>query len=267
MIKYLILFSLLASLVFSFSPEWVKEGLKVEYQIFTYNKDNPSSISSVSSVSFTVVSKVGQEIKIETRSPSTKTTPTGRPVNNATANSGEFWYEPSLLVNSYIGQNIDGWLISKIGEKINLAGKDWNVVYMTKTVGGFTKYRTVDKEKGLLLIENVTASNVVYDTRFSSITPPFESVAPPTQPPPPSTQPPAATPPPTAPPPVNPGETPVPPPATAPPATVPPAAPVATAPAGSLQPPDSNVPCCPIAFIFLALGGFVYYHKEIKKKN
>ncbi len=249
--RKLFLLLLLASFVFAAVPDWVKAGVKVTY-----------TATPGGDVSYEVLSVSATEVKIDQN-------PGGAPTDNATADSGSFWYDKSKTSTLGTDDIIDGWKIFEKDVVISAAGREWTTLKMKKTLFGQQTERWVDKETGLLIKQAIPSQTVV----LKSITPTFgsESATPTPAPLLSDTPAPADGDAPPAPPggSTQPSPNPTPQPSGQPAGAQPTGTPVTgqtpaptPGPVPDLKPPDSNVPCCPIAFLLLILGFVVYRHKN-----
>lgn len=93
-LKLLSILLVLLAVGFATAPSWIASGTNVNYT------------SGGNLITFTVTGMSGSDIDIRltTSSPASKGTIT----DNASAISGQFWFDPSLLGNAYQGEMLDG---------------------------------------------------------------------------------------------------------------------------------------------------------------
>lgn len=251
--KQLFLLLIMSAVIFASPPDWVRVGTKIEYTL-TQN-------TVTTTVLYEITSKTATEIKMRL---TVGGSPSGMPTDNASADSGTFWYATSRIAGANIDDTIDEWKVMEKDVTLSAAGTGWTATKLRKTVGGLQTDRYVDPATGLLIKDENSARSVV----FKSINPPFSSAVPSVQPP--SSAPPAPQQPAPQPNSTQPGQQPSPP---TMPQTVSPSPELivngtATLPSGpppdspDLKPPDTNVPCCPVAFILLLLGAIIVYKQQ-----
>ena len=245
--RKIFLLLLLVSFVLAAPPDWVKQGVKITY-----------TATPGGDVSYEVLSVSATEVKIDQ-------SPGGAPTDNASADSGSFWYDKSKTSTLSQDDSIDGWKIFEKDVVVTAAGKSWVTLKMKKTLFGQKTERWVEKETGLLIKQAIPSQTVL----LKSINPPFGSESATPVPSPilsgtPQPQPSPSDDLPPLPSDGQPSPTPSPQPSgqPTPSNTSAPSPAPAPGPVPDLKPPDSNVPCCPIAFMLLILGFVVYRHKN-----
>ncbi len=255
--RALVLCLLLLSMSFATAPSWVAPGASLNYS------------AGSDAVSFTVLSRNSTDIRIQIAVSSAPKPSTDFPGVwivrvAASGNSGQFWFDSSLLATAKTGSNIGDFKVKGSGTQ-SFAGESWETVTLEATLSGAKTTRVYDKKTGLMLKQTVDASGapevIISKYYFPSAAPPPSQ--PPAQPPANATQPPS-----------NGSGTP---PATPPPSQ-PPAEPDATPPSGqpyqpsqpSVEPGGEETPepapeppkkrpiteVCSGGFILLALVGF-----------
>jgi hypothetical protein len=171
-LKLLSILLVLLALGFAAAPSWIDSGASINYT------------SGGNAISFTVASRTSTEIQIQltTTSPKTHGTITG----NASADSGQFWFDPALLANAYNGETIDDFTVTDTGPQ-TLAGQSWNTITLQEMISGATSTQIYDVQTGLLLEQTVDADgvpNVVLSKYY------IPALAPPPPPPPTNVTPP-----------------------------------------------------------------------------
>jgi len=139
-----IIMALLALLAVSFSvaPSWVKSGVSLNYSVGS------------DLVSFSVLNRTDSnvQIKVFTKSTSHSTYPN----ENASAQSGQFWFDNSSLSSAYSGQNIGDYEVTDVNTQ-SFSGKQWDTVTLESTLSGAITTKVLDKKTGLLLKQTVNA--------------------------------------------------------------------------------------------------------------
>jgi hypothetical protein len=233
----LALLMLLAAAGFATAPAWVSKGVNLTYSVGS------------DSVTFAVLDRSAGDLKIQIFTKSTNHLSTA--TENESADSGQFWFDDSLLENAVKFQHIGDYEVTDVGTG-HYAGKDYNTITLTIDVGGATSTKVYDKETGLLLRNTVDAEGAPVVNLQSAYIPAFAPPPPPvnnTPPPANSTTSPPANPPPanTSQPPSNASQ-----PAQQPPAQTPPPQHYNTSPPATdetqpqePQPDKKKLPCCP----------------------
>ncbi|MEW6035325.1 MAG: hypothetical protein AB1529_01815 [Candidatus Micrarchaeota archaeon] len=191
--RALVLCLLLLSMSFATAPSWVAPGASLNYS------------AGSDAVSFTVLSRNSTDIRIQIAVSSAPKPSTG--TENASGNSGQFWFDSSLLATAKTGSSIGDFKV-KGSSTQSFAGETWETVTLEATLSGAKTTRIYDKKSGLMLKQTVEASGapevILSKYYFPSAAPPPSS--PPAQPPANATPPsngsgtPPATPPPSQPP-------------------------------------------------------------------
>jgi hypothetical protein len=174
-LKTLSVLLVLLSLGFATAPSWIAQGASLNYT------------SGTTSVSFLVTGVSGSNINIAltTAPPSA----TSNIVENATAESGQFWFDNSITSHAYEGELVNGLDVVSTGPQ-TFAGQSWNAVTLQGMVSdgmGNTVETTYiyDEQTGLLLEQTVDASgvpNVVLSQYYiPALVPPPQNVTPPQQ--------------------------------------------------------------------------------------
>jgi hypothetical protein len=171
------LFAILAviSLAFATAPIWVASGASLTYSAGT------------DSIAFNVVSANGSDIKINVVPASTGKTNTA--TENASADSGQFWYDNALLSSATVGSTVGDFAVVDESAQ-QFAGKQWNTITLEDTVSGAKTTKVYDKQSGLLLKQSVDSPGAPVIT-LTQFTIPGISAQPPAQQP---AQPPAQQP-------------------------------------------------------------------------
>lgn len=223
---------------FARAPSWIAVGTSINYTVGS------------SLYTFTVTEITSSQIKIDLKASSS----TSRLIDNATADSGQFWFDPTLLTSASAGRSIGDYSVVSTGED-SYAGKTFHTATLQIVLGGATTTKVFDVESGLLLDQRSSASGsspVLIRNYF------VQAWAPP----PPNVTAPAPTPTvnttPTAPAPTTPTSTPN---ATTPTPTptsnstsTPTPSPSTTAPTQTSAPASSSTCPCPESLFFVLLG-------------
>ena len=245
--KQLFLLLIFSSFIFAAAPNWIKKDVRVQY-----------TATPGGTVSYKITERTSSSITLDLN-PGTTT-------NDPTTDSGSFWYDSAKTASANIADSIDGWTVMDKDITVTAAGKDWTTIKLRKTVGGLQTDRYVDEQTGLLIKHENSAQSVTlssYTAQFSNTPPPTPNPAPGPSPNPSPSPSPNPSPSPSPSPQPPPSLTPSPSPGSAPPSnqTAPNPAPAPVS-APDLKPPDSSVPCCPVAFLLLVLGLVVYKQKN-----
>lgn len=231
----------LLALGFATAPSWIATGANLNYS------------QGGNTITFTVTGRTDTDILIQL----TTSTPLTKSIipENASLDSGHFWFDPTLLANAYQGEVFDGLTVMGTSQQ-TFAGQSWTAVTLQGTLSGVQTTEMYDQQTGILLKLTV-AGGVAPDVVLTQYYVP--ALAPP--PPPPQQNNTTTTPPPaqnstnstaTAPPPSNSSaapnttETTQPPPET----STPPANQTSSSPPSS----KSKSLCCPSSFILLLVG-------------
>jgi hypothetical protein len=228
---------------FSAAPSWVAQGAVLEYSVGT------------DTVKFTVLSSNGTDIRISIKAASASSAYTA--TENASADSGQFWYDSSELSSASVGADLGDFEVTGQGKQ-TFAGKEYDTITLEGVLDEVETTRIYEKQTGLLLKQTASAPGAPVVTLIS-FTPASAPAPPPPPPPPPppannTSQPPPSTPPST--PPAQPPSTPP----SVPPSTPPSQPPSEPPPVPEEEPPEKKPItelCCPSAFILLMLGFLV----------
>jgi len=249
--KIIIALLVMLAVCFSTAPSWVKPGINLNYSVAS------------DLVSFSVLNRTSSDVKLQvfTRSTSRSTYPN----ENASAQSGQFWFDNSSLSSAYSGQDIGDYEVTDVSTQ-TFAGKQWDTVTLESTLSGAITTKVLDKKTGVLLKQTVSAVGAPAVILQQFYVPDWVQV-----PVPPVNN--------TPPPPVNnTGNVTAPPPVNntvvnstqnnTPPAQTNATSQQNTTPSGQApwpsvpSPPDKPLPCCPAAFILLVLMFAVVSRKE-----
>ncbi|MBN1169685.1 hypothetical protein JXA56_01550 [Candidatus Micrarchaeota archaeon] len=138
--KSLSLLLLFAGIVFSTAPEWIAEGIELEYAV------------GGDKVVFSVVERTSTEIRVEIRSGTSVRTA----VENTSIISGQFWFDQSLLENASKYQYIEEFLVNSEGSQ-TFIGERWDTLTLETTLSGAKTTRIYDRKTGLMLKQTVSA--------------------------------------------------------------------------------------------------------------
>jgi hypothetical protein len=149
-------FAILAviSIGFATAPSWVASGASLTYSAGT------------DSIAFNVVSANGSDIKFNVVPSSTGKT--NKATENASADSGQFWFDNTLLSSATVGGTVGDF--SVVGESAQtFAGRQWNTITLEDTVSGAKTTKVYDKQSGLLLKQSVDSPDapVITLTQFA----------------------------------------------------------------------------------------------------
>lgn len=247
-LKNLFILFLFLSVVYSTAPSWVAQGVSLNYSMGT------------TSIYFTVTGNSNNQIHLSEKVVA-DTVSNLNPIENASKDFGNFWFDPAQLSSIFYGQTVDGYTYSAESQT-TFAGKTYDAITIQATIQGVTTNKIYDKTTGLLLEWDVTGQPTVY--LAAQYIPAFAPATPPPQ----NNQPPQNTPPP-PPPQNNSGNAPPPPPQqnTPPPqnnsqnkTTKPKLIPIP--PPAPSPPPSSSLPCCPSGFVLLILTFVMFKYKN-----
>ncbi len=238
--------------VFARAPSWISSGTSINYTV-------GSAIYT-----FTVTEVTSSQIKIDLKTSSSSST--SRLIDNATADSGQFWFDPTLLTSASAGRSIGGYSVISTSQE-SYAGKSFQTATLQIILGGVTTTKVFDIESGLLLDQRTSASGsspvLIRNYFVPAWAPPPPNVtapaspstpsSPPTTPPSQPTTPTPSTPTPSSPPVIN---------STSP-------TPNSSAPTNTSAPtptvPSSSSTCpCPESLFFVLLG-FLAVGKKVEK--
>ncbi len=180
-LKTLCILLVILALGFATAPSWIDSGANISYS------------SGGNTITFSVASRSGDNIQVllTMSSPMSK----GTIIENASADSDEFWYDPNLLANSYEGEMFGN--LSAMGtSQQSFAGQTWNAITLQGMIDGAQTTRVYDVQTGLLLKQSVDASgapDVVLVQEYipalippappvANVTPPQNNTPPPAQP-------------------------------------------------------------------------------------
>jgi len=173
-VKILMVLLALLPIGYSVAPAWVNTGVNLNYS------------AGSDAISFTVVSRSAEDIHLQLYTLSTdKTT---HPVENASADSGQFWFDTSLLSGASPGTFAGAYSVTDAGRQ-SFAGTDWDTVTLQSTVSGVVTTKVLDRSTGLMLKETFSAAGaptvtlVKYYIPGISPAPPQENSTTPAQPP------------------------------------------------------------------------------------
>jgi len=164
------IFVMLLTLGYAIAPTWIAQGAKLDYS------------AGSDTVSFTVIKANSTDLKIEIKSSSSSKVRTG--TENASASTGQFWFDSSLLSGASVGSTIEDYSVTQEGKQ-TFAGKEWDTITLQGLVSNATTTKIYDKKSGLLLKQTVDAQNVptVILTNFNIPSLTTYSAPPPTTPP------------------------------------------------------------------------------------
>lgn len=238
--------------VFARAPSWISSGTSINYTV-------GSAIYT-----FTVTEVTSSQIKIDLKTSSSSST--SRLIDNATADSGQFWFDPTLLTSASAGRSIGGYSVISTSQE-SYAGKSFQTATLQIILGGVTTTKVFDIESGLLLDQRTSASGsspvLIRNYFVPAWAPPPPNV---TAPAPPSTPQPAPTTPPSQP---TTPTTPTPNPSSPPVINSTSPTPNSSAPTNTSAPtptvPSSSSTCpCPESLFFVLLG-FLAVGKKVEK--
>ncbi|MBI5046865.1 hypothetical protein HZC07_03995 [Candidatus Micrarchaeota archaeon] len=158
----------LLAVAYSVAPAWVSEGVNINYTMGTDN------------VSFTVLNRTSTGINLAVKFASASKI--NRPTDNVSADSGQFWFDNSLLADAFIGRAIDEYIVVDESKKI-FAGKEWDTVSLETTVSGAVTTKIFDRKTGLMLKQTVSGVDAPTVTLVAAYIPAFEPAKPPPAPP------------------------------------------------------------------------------------
>lgn len=155
---------------FAASPDWVETGTELRY-LLTDGSGNSNMLFTVNAIEAT-------DIKITLELTQGSNVRVFRPVDKTDDVSGQFWFDQSRIGGSvFAGQLISGWSADETGTE-EIAGKQWDVVKLSKMLDSALIQVTHDKETGLLLRREVSVGGSVVETAtFQSIDPPFGALS------------------------------------------------------------------------------------------
>lgn len=139
--KTLAILLLIANFAFATAPEWIVKGVELEYKVGS------------DTVVFSVVERNSTEIEIDI-----KTGPKiQRATENASAITGQFWFDPALLEDASKYHHIeDEYEVVDIKSK-TIAGTEWEAVSLETMLSGAKTTKVYDRETGLMLSQTVLA--------------------------------------------------------------------------------------------------------------
>lgn len=129
--------------VFARAPSWISVGTSINYTV-------GSSVYT-----FSVTEVTSSQVKIDLKTSSSSST--SRLIDNATADSGQFWFDSTLLTSASAGRSIGGYSVVSTGQE-SYAGKSFQVATLQIILGGVTTTKVFDVESGLLLDQRTSAS-------------------------------------------------------------------------------------------------------------
>lgn len=139
----LLVLLLLVGGVFARAPSWVSSGTSINYTVGS------------ATYTFTVTEVSSSQIKIDLKTSSSSST--SRLIDNATADSGQFWFDPTLLTSASAGRSIGGYSVISTSQE-SYAGKSFQTATLQIILGGVTTTKVFDIESGLLLDQRTSAS-------------------------------------------------------------------------------------------------------------
>jgi hypothetical protein len=128
---------------YSVAPAWVDTGVNLNYSVGS------------DTVSFSVLNRTATDIRIQTFTFSTSHN--SFPDENASADSGQFWFDTSLLSSASSGDTVGSYSVTDESTQ-TFAGKSWDTVTLEGTVSGAMTTKVFDKTTGLLLKQTVDVS-------------------------------------------------------------------------------------------------------------
>jgi len=144
-LRSLAILLILLTVVSATAPSWIDTGVSVNYT------------AGGNSVSFTVTGRAGDDITILL---ATSPPPhTGTIKGNASSDSGQFWFDQSLLNHAYSGQDIDGLSVMGTSQQ-TIAGQTWDTVTLQGDISGAQTTQIYDTETGMLLKQSVDKEGV-----------------------------------------------------------------------------------------------------------
>jgi hypothetical protein len=183
--KILVLLLALLTVVYSVAPAWVVTGVNLNYSVGS------------TPFTFSVLSRNTTDIQVEEINLSSSKTP--HPGDeNASKDSGDFWFDSSLLSSASTGSTIGDYSVTDEGTQ-TFAGTSWDTLTLQGTVTGAMTTKVLDRKTGLLLKQTVDAPGAPVVTLTQYYIPSLAPAAAPpgnTQPAPAPTAPPANTSPP-----------------------------------------------------------------------
>ncbi|MFN7991183.1 MAG: hypothetical protein U0R44_03415 [Candidatus Micrarchaeia archaeon] len=164
----------LMPLVHPTAPAWVAAGVSLNYSVGS------------SAFTFIVLNRTSTDVRLQIQNHSSSKLLT--PTENASADYGQFWFDSSKLSGAQPGGSIGDFSVSETNKQ-TFAGKEWDTVTLTQTLGNSEMTKILDLQTGILLKQTVNAPGapVVMLQQYY-----IPSLAPPPPTPPPA-QPPANT--------------------------------------------------------------------------
>lgn len=138
-VKSVSLLLVLLALAYSTAPTWVDSGVSLNYSV------------GGGQVAFSVTGRTSSDVNInvvQQGSPHTM-------IENASEDSGEFWYDPSLLANAYGGKMIGVYTVTG-QSSMSFAGTTWNTISLQGSVSGASTTKIFDTTTGLLLQQTIS---------------------------------------------------------------------------------------------------------------
>ncbi len=130
--KYVALL-IMAALLHAAAPEWIDDGLVVNYELKDYQRGSIAS-PVVEALQFTVTSVNSRDIEVEVQQGTAKS----HPKDNVTGSSGQFWFDPALLSGTLVtGQSLAGWQVNELSAYTALE-KEFDSGLVSKTSGQAT---------------------------------------------------------------------------------------------------------------------------------
>jgi hypothetical protein len=133
------------SLGFATAPGWVANGTSLNYS------------SGGNLISFTVIGVSGGQISIAINTTSPKSSRAIK--EDASAISGQFWFDQPSLAHSYDGELLNGLTVDGTGRQA-FAGDTWDTITLEGMVSGAQATQVYDGKTGLLLKQTVDAPGV-----------------------------------------------------------------------------------------------------------
>jgi len=159
---------ILLAICYSTAPSWVASGVNLNY---TVGSDT---------VTFKVINRSGDDLHLNVKYLSTAHE--SNPTENASTESGQFWFDNSELSGVSVGGMIGDYDVIAQGSQ-HFANKDWDTITLQTSISGATTTFVYDAATGLLLKETISASGAPTITLINYYVPAW---APPPPPPPPA---------------------------------------------------------------------------------
>ena len=162
--RCLVVLMMLLAICYSTAPSWVASGVNLNY---TVGNDT---------VTFKVLDRSGDDLHLNLKYLSTAHQ--SNPTENASGESGQFWFDNSELSGASVGNIVGVYDVIAQGSQ-HFAGKDWDTVTLQTSISGATTTLIYDAATGLLLKETISATGAPTITLINYYVPAWAPPPPP----------------------------------------------------------------------------------------